>query len=300
MTVVPTPLKVTHAAECSSKAPTLSLQMDTVVLGSLTVGGYDVAATLALLSSFVSPPPPMPPPPMSPHGPATVLTTDGATCAAGLEITTAAECTTAIATANTQAGTTSLGTVSTVSYSNQSKGCSTACHGPAGKYFCGSFNTHATGSGTGTGASDGGDLSACTGSGCNYIYCRTWVSQAPSGADYHYMGAHLIGDGGAGHSYFARCQFGPAGTVAPSSREACEAKCEAAPNCIAYSFHPAHCALHITGVSGDTFDCSSVGAPGAHYITNTAVLGSCGDLKVRTSYYGGGNTPYESYRKCIL
>jgi hypothetical protein len=36
---VPTPLKVTHAADCASTAPTLSLQMDTVALGSVTVGG---------------------------------------------------------------------------------------------------------------------------------------------------------------------------------------------------------------------------------------------------------------------
>ena len=42
---VPTPLKVTHAANCGSTAPTLSLQMDTVALGTLTVGGFDVAAT---------------------------------------------------------------------------------------------------------------------------------------------------------------------------------------------------------------------------------------------------------------
>ena len=57
---VSTPLKVTHAADCSSTAPTLSLQMNTIVLGSLTVGGLDVAATLAALT----PPPPSPPPPM--------------------------------------------------------------------------------------------------------------------------------------------------------------------------------------------------------------------------------------------
>ena len=48
---VPTPLKVTHAADCASTAPTLSLQMDTVVLGSLTVGGFDVAATFLALGA---------------------------------------------------------------------------------------------------------------------------------------------------------------------------------------------------------------------------------------------------------
>ena len=35
---VPTPLKVTHASDCSA---TLHLQLDTVVLGNLTVGGLD-------------------------------------------------------------------------------------------------------------------------------------------------------------------------------------------------------------------------------------------------------------------
>ena len=51
---VPTPLKVTHAADCAGTAPTLSLQMDTVALGSLTVGGYDVAEELTRLTT--SPP----------------------------------------------------------------------------------------------------------------------------------------------------------------------------------------------------------------------------------------------------
>ena len=55
---VPTPLKVTHAANCDSTAPTLSLQMDTVALRSLRVGGYDVAQELTRLTT----PPPSPPP----------------------------------------------------------------------------------------------------------------------------------------------------------------------------------------------------------------------------------------------
>ena len=47
------PLKVTHAADCAGTAPTLSLQMDTVALagGSLTVGGFDVAAALTHLTT---------------------------------------------------------------------------------------------------------------------------------------------------------------------------------------------------------------------------------------------------------
>ena len=82
-----TPLEVTHAADCAGTAPTLSLQMDTVVLGSLTVGGFDVAAALThlttppptppspppspppLLPPPPSPPPPSPPPPAPPPPP---------------------------------------------------------------------------------------------------------------------------------------------------------------------------------------------------------------------------------------
>ena len=45
----PTPIKVTHAAACSSAAPTLSLQLNTVALGSLSVGGFDIAAALTSL-----------------------------------------------------------------------------------------------------------------------------------------------------------------------------------------------------------------------------------------------------------
>ena len=48
---VPSPLKVVHKAGCTSDAPTLSLQMDTVALGRLTVGGFDVAATLQALGA---------------------------------------------------------------------------------------------------------------------------------------------------------------------------------------------------------------------------------------------------------
>jgi len=49
--VVPTPLKVTHAANCASVAPTLHLQLDTVAMGRLMVGGFDVAAKLEELSA---------------------------------------------------------------------------------------------------------------------------------------------------------------------------------------------------------------------------------------------------------
>ena len=37
-----TPLKVTHAQNCGTVAPTLTLQMDTTVVGALNVGGMDV------------------------------------------------------------------------------------------------------------------------------------------------------------------------------------------------------------------------------------------------------------------
>merc|ERR1740117_1034600 len=62
---VPTPLRVTHAAGCSGTAPTLTLQMDTVVLGSLMVGGFDLAVALRSITP-PSPPPPSPPPPSPP------------------------------------------------------------------------------------------------------------------------------------------------------------------------------------------------------------------------------------------
>eukprot|EP00964_Phaeocystis_antarctica_P129665 scaffold93530_cov53-Phaeocystis_antarctica.AAC.1 len=65
VTAVPTPLRVTHAADCSGTAPTLSLQMDTVVLGSLTVGGLDVAQAfldMGATPSAAAPPPAAPPP----------------------------------------------------------------------------------------------------------------------------------------------------------------------------------------------------------------------------------------------
>ena len=58
---VPTPLKVTHAANCDSTAPTLSLQMNTVALRNLTVGGYDVADALTNLTNAITGPPSSPP-----------------------------------------------------------------------------------------------------------------------------------------------------------------------------------------------------------------------------------------------
>ena len=60
---VKTPLKVTHAANCGSTAPTLSLQMDTVALRNLTVGGYDVADALTNLTNTITGPPSSPPSP---------------------------------------------------------------------------------------------------------------------------------------------------------------------------------------------------------------------------------------------
>ena len=42
MATLKTPLKVTHAADCGNVPPTLTLQMDTTVVGTLNVGGMDV------------------------------------------------------------------------------------------------------------------------------------------------------------------------------------------------------------------------------------------------------------------
>ena len=60
--MVKTPLKVVHAADCAGTPPTLYLQMDTVALGSLTVGGFDVAKTFLELGETA---PPAQPPPAS-------------------------------------------------------------------------------------------------------------------------------------------------------------------------------------------------------------------------------------------
>ena len=50
MASLKTPLKVTHAQACGAAAPTLTLQLPTVV-ESLTVGGYDVADLLYKLGA---------------------------------------------------------------------------------------------------------------------------------------------------------------------------------------------------------------------------------------------------------
>ena len=47
----PTPLKVTHAASCTTEQPTLTLQLPTVAASTLLVGGIDVAAALTQLMS---------------------------------------------------------------------------------------------------------------------------------------------------------------------------------------------------------------------------------------------------------
>ena len=80
VTTTPTPLKVTHAVNCTAELPTLTLQLPTVAASTLLVGGYDVAAAFAKLgatlanaseSSPTSPPPSSPPSPQ--HGTTTIL-----------------------------------------------------------------------------------------------------------------------------------------------------------------------------------------------------------------------------------
>ena len=66
VTTTPTPLKVTHAVNCTAELPTLTLQLPTVVASTLLVGGYDVAAAFAklgapLANASESPPPSSPP-----------------------------------------------------------------------------------------------------------------------------------------------------------------------------------------------------------------------------------------------
>ena len=124
-------------------------------------GGIEVKCVFT--PYILSPPPPLLPPPPSPSRPPSsppssppllyqVLTTDGATCPAGTEITSLAECSAAIAEANAAMGASGSGTVGTESYSFNPKGCYTGCYSDYSGYFyfCGHFNNHATGDGTGT------------------------------------------------------------------------------------------------------------------------------------------------------
>ena len=48
-----TPLKVTHAQDCNTDAPTLTLQMDTVAEGRLTTGGVDIGAAITALTADI-------------------------------------------------------------------------------------------------------------------------------------------------------------------------------------------------------------------------------------------------------
>jgi hypothetical protein len=113
-------------------------------------------------------------------GQTTVLTTNGATCGAGLEITSLTDCSVAIAAANTAIGVAGSGAVSSVSYSFMPKGCSTGCYSDFTGYFCGYFNTHATGSGTGT-DTENNEYLHCLSTGCA---CDT-VSIVLSGGAYN-------------------------------------------------------------------------------------------------------------------
>ena len=93
--------------------------------------------------SPVSPDPPVSPP--SPPFRSTYLATDGATCAAGLEITSRSDCEAAIG----------LYGLAEVSDANLPKGCVGSWSYDSWSYgasslWTGSFNNHATGSGTGT------------------------------------------------------------------------------------------------------------------------------------------------------
>ena len=52
MATLKTPLKVTHAADCGNDPPTLTVQMDTVHDGSLTLGGNEVHSAPKLLFRY--------------------------------------------------------------------------------------------------------------------------------------------------------------------------------------------------------------------------------------------------------
>lgn len=85
-----------------------------------------------------------------------VITKDGATCAAGTEITTAELCSAAIEAANKALGNSGLpfGSVDTVSFAVRPKGCYTIAYSDSYGYYLGYFNTHESGSGAGTDTGD--------------------------------------------------------------------------------------------------------------------------------------------------
>lgn len=60
VTSVPTPLKVTHARDCTNTTALLTLQLNTEVNGTLMVGGFDVAAALTELGATPVGSPPLP------------------------------------------------------------------------------------------------------------------------------------------------------------------------------------------------------------------------------------------------
>merc|ERR1740130_1924013 len=54
VTTMATPLKLTHAVNCSTEQPTLTLQLPTEAASTLLVGGFDVAAALMKLGAKVA------------------------------------------------------------------------------------------------------------------------------------------------------------------------------------------------------------------------------------------------------
>ena len=83
-----------------------------------------------------------------------VLTKDGATCAAGTEITSVELCSAAIDAANKALGKPGIGSVDTVSLGVRPKGCYTIAYSDSYGYSLGYFNTDEIGSGAGTDTGD--------------------------------------------------------------------------------------------------------------------------------------------------
>ena len=54
VTQVKTPLKVTHAANCASHPPTMTVQLDTVFAGGVTAGGFDIPAEIASIKAEIA------------------------------------------------------------------------------------------------------------------------------------------------------------------------------------------------------------------------------------------------------
>ena len=211
--------------------------------------------------------------------PPNVLTTNGATCWASLEITSLAACSQAIAAANAAIGVAGSGTVSSESYSFTPKGCYSSCYLDSTGYFCGYFNTHATGSGTGTDSGNNRYLHclsnallvphpACntecgapgwsgTGAGaaqgrCHNCWTTVLLGNCPSGTDHVYDG-WTSDDCCNEHSCTGVAPPAPTSSPPPSSPPVCN------PGCPSYGIGDNYCdsSCNVPECNYDEGDCNA-------------------------------------------